>query len=180
MASFVWHAGCHGGICAGGANRLPTAEAVLSLSNWIFQDEFLDDVYRKHRGRSYEREISFLQMVRLGADALMQHQGSGHQSFVRARKEGEFHCLQFSRAKSRVRCSVTQPCAEWRSGCDIVQQPVVFELKQSRNDQDQSGHLSLPNQDQIVTVNDFTVRHMSQRSCDLVGAAALNTTNFVR
>ncbi len=71
------------------ADRLPIAEAALTLFNWICQDDFLDDVFQKHRGRSYEREISFSQMVRLVADALMQHQGSGHQSFQRAKNEGE-------------------------------------------------------------------------------------------
>lgn len=73
----------------GVANRLPLAESVLSLFNWICQDDFLDKVFQKHRGRSYEREISFSQMVRLVADSLMQHQGSGHQRFQRAKKQGD-------------------------------------------------------------------------------------------
>jgi hypothetical protein len=71
------------------ANHLPLAEAALNLFSWICQDDFLDEVFQKHRGRSYEREITFLQMVRLVSDALMQHHGSGHQSFQRAKEEGE-------------------------------------------------------------------------------------------
>jgi hypothetical protein len=73
----------------GVVNRLPLAESVTSLFNWICQDDFLDKVFQKHRGRSYERQISFSQMVRHVADALMQHQASGHQGFQRAKKEGD-------------------------------------------------------------------------------------------
>lgn len=71
------------------ANRLPLAEAVLTLFNWVCDREFLDKVFQEHRGRSYEREISFSQMVQLVADALMQNGGSGHQSFQRAKEQGD-------------------------------------------------------------------------------------------
>jgi uncharacterized protein (DUF2267 family) len=71
------------------ANRLPLAEAVLSLFGWICDEQFLADVYEKHRGRSYESELTFATMVQLIADALMEHGGSGRKSFRRAEEAGE-------------------------------------------------------------------------------------------
>jgi hypothetical protein len=71
------------------ANRLPLAEAVLSLFGWICDEPFLRGVFEKHRGRSYESQLTFATMVQLIADALMQHGGSGRQSFLRAEEAGE-------------------------------------------------------------------------------------------
>lgn len=71
------------------ANRLPLAEAVLSLFGWICDEQFLGEVFEKHRGRSYESQLTFATMVQLIADALMQHGGSGRQSFLRAEEAGE-------------------------------------------------------------------------------------------
>jgi hypothetical protein len=69
--------------------RLPLAEAVLRLFNFVCHPEFLQDVFERHRGRSYERIISFSLFVQLIADALLEHQGSGHKSFQRAEQAGE-------------------------------------------------------------------------------------------
>lgn len=66
------------------ANRLPLAEAVLSLFGFVCDEKFLSDVFEKYRGRSYERDLTFANMVQLTADAIMQHQGSGRKSFQRA------------------------------------------------------------------------------------------------
>ena len=71
------------------ADRLPLAEAVLSLFGWICDEQFLGEVFEKHRGRSYESQLTFATMVQLIADALMQHGGSGRQSFLRAEEAGE-------------------------------------------------------------------------------------------
>jgi hypothetical protein len=71
------------------ANRLPLAEAVLSLFGWICDEQFLGEIFEKHRGRSYESQLTFATMVQLIADALMEHGGSGRQSFLRAEEAGE-------------------------------------------------------------------------------------------
>ena len=34
------------------ASRLPLAESVLRLFDFVCQDDFLSDVFRRHRGRS--------------------------------------------------------------------------------------------------------------------------------
>jgi hypothetical protein len=69
--------------------RLPLAEACFRLLDFVTHDDFLAGVFNRHRGRSYEDTISFPLFVHLIADALLQHQGSGHQSFTRAREDGD-------------------------------------------------------------------------------------------
>ena len=59
------------------AGRLPLAESVLRLFDFVCHDDFLDVVFRRHRGRSYEDVLSFPTMVRLIGDALLEHEGSG-------------------------------------------------------------------------------------------------------
>ena len=71
------------------AGRLPLAESVLRLFDFVCHDEFLNDVFHHHRGRSYENVISFPLMVRLIGDALLEHEGSGRQSLLRAQERGE-------------------------------------------------------------------------------------------
>ena len=71
------------------AGRLPLAESVLRLLDFVCCDEFLKDVFRRHRGKSYEDVLSFPTMVRLIGDALLEHGGSGRQSLVRAEERGE-------------------------------------------------------------------------------------------
>lgn len=70
------------------AKRLPLAEAVLRLFSFICQAQFLGEVFQRHRGRSYQKIIRFSVLVQLIADALLQHRGSGRQSFQRAQEEG--------------------------------------------------------------------------------------------
>jgi hypothetical protein len=70
-------------------SRLPLAEACLRLLDFVTQDDFLADVFDRHRGRCYEDVITFPLFVHLIADALLQHDGSGRQSFTRAREDGE-------------------------------------------------------------------------------------------
>ena len=43
--------------------RMPLAEAVLVVWKHVVNEEHLNEVYRRHRGRSYERKISFALMV---------------------------------------------------------------------------------------------------------------------
>jgi Transposase DDE domain len=71
------------------AKRLPLAEAVWRLFDYVCGESFLNDVFQRHRGRSYEDLISFSTMVRLIGDALLEHGGSGRQSLLRAKERGE-------------------------------------------------------------------------------------------
>ena len=66
------------------AKRLPLAEAALRLLAFVCQEDFLNEIFERYRGRSYEKIISFALLVQLIADALLEHDGSGHKSFQRA------------------------------------------------------------------------------------------------
>jgi hypothetical protein len=65
-------------------SRLPLAEAVLLTLSHVTQPSFLDDMYERFRARTYEKVLSFPSLVELILDALVQHKGSGKQSFARA------------------------------------------------------------------------------------------------
>jgi hypothetical protein len=64
--------------------RLPLGEAALRLLDFISQEEFLNGVFERYHGRSYEHVIRFPLFVQLITDALLQHGGSGHRSFQQA------------------------------------------------------------------------------------------------
>lgn len=70
------------------AQRLPLAQATLALLDYVTDDAFLHDLFQRQRQASYEKVISFPLFVHLIADALLQHDGSGHQSFRRAQEDG--------------------------------------------------------------------------------------------
>jgi hypothetical protein len=65
-------------------SRLPLAEAVLLTLSHVAQPSFLEDLYERYRGRTYQKVLSFPVLVHLISDALIQHKGSGRQSFTRA------------------------------------------------------------------------------------------------
>ncbi len=69
-------------------SNLPLADAVLTLSSWVLNPTALDRIFQAHRGHSFEQLLTFPTFVQLIADALLQHQGSGRQSFQRADEEG--------------------------------------------------------------------------------------------
>jgi hypothetical protein len=67
-------------VCA----RLPLADAAFRLLDYTTDDDFLNGVFERHRGRSYKRCISFPLFVHLVADSLLGHRGSAHQTFQHA------------------------------------------------------------------------------------------------
>jgi hypothetical protein len=69
-------------------SRLPLAEATLTLWQFVCDDSCLDDLYDRHRGRTYERAITFPVMAQLVRDALLEPDGSGHKSFRHAQRDG--------------------------------------------------------------------------------------------
>jgi hypothetical protein len=68
--------------------RLPLAEAALRVWAWITHAPFLDQLYQRYRGRSYEQVLTFPVMVYLMADALLHYHGSGRRCFQEARRQG--------------------------------------------------------------------------------------------
>jgi hypothetical protein len=70
-------------------SRLPLCESVIRLFDYVMDAEVLAGVFDRHRGRSYERELSFSSFVYLISDALLEHRGSAHQAITRADEEGD-------------------------------------------------------------------------------------------
>jgi hypothetical protein len=67
------------------------AEAVLRLWQWHCDPLTLDDLFEKHRGPCYTQKLSFATLVHLLGDALLEHGGSGRQSFQRGKQKGELN-----------------------------------------------------------------------------------------
>lgn len=68
--------------------RLPLADAVFRLLDFCTGADFLQEVFDRHRGRSYKDILSFPTFVRLIGDALLGRQRSAHRTFATARQEG--------------------------------------------------------------------------------------------
>jgi hypothetical protein len=66
--------------------KLPLADSVWRLLHFAMDDSWLDDLWTRHRGRCYERDLKFSTLAHLIADALLEHGGSGHQAFERAQE----------------------------------------------------------------------------------------------
>ena len=69
-------------------SRLPLADSVWRLLHYAMEDSWLDHLWARHRGRCYEKQLKFRTLAHLITDALIEHQGSGHQAFTRAREQG--------------------------------------------------------------------------------------------
>jgi hypothetical protein len=68
--------------------RLPLADATLSLWAYVLQPLFLARVFAQYRGRSFEDTLTFARFVDLIGEALLEHEGTGRQSFLRAKEHG--------------------------------------------------------------------------------------------
>ena len=62
--------------------RSPLAAAVLELTDFMFEEPWLQSTYEAHRGRCYEDKLQFGQFLGLMRDALVRHGGSAHQLFL--------------------------------------------------------------------------------------------------
>jgi len=69
--------------------KMPLAEAVLTVWRLIADEDRLQAIFNRYRSRCYEQSISFATMVQLVANALLEHEGSGNQSFTRAHESGD-------------------------------------------------------------------------------------------
>jgi hypothetical protein len=69
------------------SRRLPLADAAFRLLDYLSDDTFLDGVFARHHGRSYEEDIRFPLFVHLVTEAVLGHRGSPHQTFRQAQDE---------------------------------------------------------------------------------------------
>lgn len=68
---------------------MPLAGAVVQVLRFVGDDARLQAIFDRQRGRCYDDKIRFPSMVAMIADALLEHEGSGNQSFSRARESGD-------------------------------------------------------------------------------------------
>lgn len=64
--------------------RMPLAEAAQWLLRWCCDSERLQAIWDAHRGRGYDKVITFPTMVHLIGEALLRHRGSGRRTFEKA------------------------------------------------------------------------------------------------
>ena len=64
--------------------RMPLAEAVLLLCQWVTNEQRMQVLWDQHRGRCYKKIISFSLIVHLIADARLKYNGSGRRAFEKA------------------------------------------------------------------------------------------------
>src|ERR1700691_3372346 len=63
--------------------RSPLAASALEISDFLFDDQLLDSIYSRFRGRCYQDTLLFGDFLRLMRDALIRHGGSGHKLFLK-------------------------------------------------------------------------------------------------
>src|SRR5450432_3874810 len=59
--------------------RLPLSQAVFAISRFVLEPTAMDDIYKRHRGRSYTKVLDFSDMVDLIGQSLL-----GPEASVRA------------------------------------------------------------------------------------------------
>lgn len=69
--------------------KMPLAEAVVQVFQFVGSAARLQAIFDGHRGRCYDKLIRFPDLVTLIGAALLEHGGSGHQSFSRAQENGQ-------------------------------------------------------------------------------------------
>src|SRR5215472_16226454 len=62
--------------------RLPLAEAFYTLWTHLATDDVLDELFAQHRGRCYQDQLSFAELVQVLSDALTRYRGSGRRAIA--------------------------------------------------------------------------------------------------
>ena len=93
--------------------KMPLAEAVVKVFQFVGNEARLQAIFNEHRGRCYDKRIRFPCLVTLIGDALLEHGGSGNQSFSRAREAGELDASKVAAYGKLGRLPSAKP--SWRS-----------------------------------------------------------------
>jgi hypothetical protein len=101
-------------VLVGALQRMPLAEAALSVWQFVFDSPRLQSIWDRHRGRCYEKIITFATMIELVWDALVVHQGSGRRSFEKNIEAGQLNASVQAAFKKlgRLPVSVSQALLE--------------------------------------------------------------------
>lgn len=74
--------------------RLPLAEAFYRLWRHLANDDALQSIFDQHRGRSYQQDLSFADVVRVVADAVTRYHGRGRPAITQAIKQEQLDTQQ--------------------------------------------------------------------------------------
>jgi hypothetical protein len=66
--------------------RVPLAQGVLGVLGHVWEPSFLDELFQRHRGGSYQKILGLPMLVQVVGDAILKH-GSVHRSLQHARNE---------------------------------------------------------------------------------------------
>lgn len=72
--------------------RLPLAEAFYTVWGHVAADVVLDDLFDRHRGRCYQDQLTFAELVRVLADALTRYRGRGRGAILDAVARNQISC----------------------------------------------------------------------------------------
>ncbi len=72
--------------------RLPLAEAFHTVWGYVAADPVLDDLFDRHRGRCYEDQLTFAELVQVLADALTRYRGHGRGAILDAVQRNRISC----------------------------------------------------------------------------------------
>jgi len=72
--------------------RLPLAEAFYIVWGHLASDAVLADLFDRHRGRCYEDQLTFAELVRVLADALTRYHGRGRGAILDAVERNQISC----------------------------------------------------------------------------------------
>lgn len=67
--------------------RLPLADATLHMLDFVADPFFLEELYARHRGGSYEKQLTFADLIHLLAHSLVFTGQSAHRTFQQAKAE---------------------------------------------------------------------------------------------
>src|SRR5438270_5601401 len=67
--------------------RLPLADATLHMLDFVADPFFLEELYARHRGESYEKQLTFADLIHLLAHSLVLTGQSAHRTFQQAKAE---------------------------------------------------------------------------------------------
>jgi hypothetical protein len=73
-------------------SRLPLAESFYTLWAYLATDEVLDPLFEEHRGRCYQDQLTFTELVGVLADAVTRYHGSGRRAMAQALQRQALSC----------------------------------------------------------------------------------------
>src|SRR5688572_15637241 len=72
--------------------RLPLAESFYTLWGYLATDQVLDALFEEHRGRCYQDQLTFPELVGVLADAVTRYHGSGRRAITKALERQALSC----------------------------------------------------------------------------------------